>query len=284
MFINCVVGEFRIAFRADCVPRFFQRTATGSDLLNRTIGALDEIAGVLDGGVDHFFANQRIPTAGRNGVHVEGGDVVQRVTPIGEVTVAAIAGRVVFHDVAGEHDVLVGYVNHYVAGGMGATQMHQVDATVAQIDGHVIAEGSGGVGQARNRLMAFEQAREPLELAVPVFLSALHHHRAGGVAHDDLVRAISAGPQYANRVIVSQDHVANRFVRNGTHTVDHLLSKTRGGLRLDNHHTVVSNDHSRVRVTFRSKGVEPVTDLVESNLLFRHVALRRERFCHRGSP
>ena len=151
---------------------------------------------------------------------------------------------------------------------MGASQMHQVDPAVAQINRHRIAEGGCGPGQAGDAFMPFEQAREALELAVPVFLTAFHHHGAGHVRHQDLLRAESACAQNTYCVVVGQGHMRDRFVGDGTHAFDHLVCQTRSRLRLDNHHAVVTDDHTRVRVTLGGESIEPFANLGEADLLF----------------
>ena len=280
MLVDRVLGELRVAFGAYRVPGLFQRAAARRDLGRRAIGAFDEIAGVLDRRVDHLGPDQRIAPARCDGIDVEPLDRVQRIAPVGEMAVAAVAGRVVLDDIAGEHHVLVGHVDHRVAGGMGAAQVHDVDPALAQVDGHRIAEGGGRVGQAGDALMPLEQAREALEFAVPVLLPPFHHHAARGVRHDDLLRTKGAGAQHSHRVVVGQRHVGDRLVGDRADAFDHLVGQARGRLRLDDHHAVVTDDDAGVRIALGGEGIEPFADLGEADFFLGHVPLGRECLGH----
>jgi len=187
---------------------------------------------------------------------------------------------VVFDDVAGEHHVFIRHVDDDVARGMRAAQMHQIDAAVAQIDRHIVGKGGGGVGQAGDGFVPLKQAGEALEFAVPVLLPAFHDHRAGGVAHDDLIGAVSRGPQHTHRVIVGQHHMADGFVGDAADLFDDLARQTRGGLCLHDHDAVVADDHAGVRVAFGGEGPQIAAHLVEGDFLFGQVALGCECFGH----
>ena len=194
--------------------------------------------------------------------------------------VAAVASGVVFDDVAGEHDVLIRHIDHRIPCRMGATQLHNIDPAFAQIDAHPPVEGGGGPCQARDAFMAFEQTRETVELAVPVFLTPLCDHRAGLFGHDDLLRAKCRRPQHAYGVVVGQHHMADRFVGDRADAFNDLIRQTRCGLRFDDHHAVVADDDARVRIALGGKGVETLAHLGKGDFLFGHVALGCELLGH----
>ena len=90
--------------------------------------------------------------------------------------------------------------------------------------------------------MPLKQAGKALEFAVPILLPPLGHHVAGGFGHDDLLRAKGRGTQNPDRMVMRQDHMADRLVCHPPDTVDHLLRQTRGRLRLDHHNAVIADD------------------------------------------
>ena len=171
-------------------------------------------------------------------------------------------------------------MDHDVTCRMGAAKVHEIHAAVTQMHGHAVVEGGGGVGEAWDAFMPLEQAREPLELGVPVLLSALHHHAARGFSHDDLVRAIGRGPQHAHGVIMRQHHMADRFVCNAADLFDDLVCQTRRCLRLNYHNGVVADDHAGVGVSLGGEGPQVAPDLVEGYFLLGHVALGGKCFGH----
>ena len=102
----------------------------------------------------------------------------------------------IFDDIAGEHDVLIGHMDDNIARRMRAAQLHQVHPAIAKENRHAARETGGGPCQAGDAVMPLKQAREALELAVPIFLPALCHHTARGIRHQDLPRAIGRGAQH----------------------------------------------------------------------------------------
>jgi hypothetical protein len=151
--------------------------------------------------------------------------ITSSVPPVLQMAVAAIAGGVVFHDIAGEHHLGIGHPDDRIARRMGPTGAEDVDAAVAEIDGHRLGKGRGGPCQAGDFLMPFEKARETGELAVPILLPALGDHGARGVGHDDLPRAIGRRAENAHGVVMGEDKVADRLVGDGADAVDDLARK-----------------------------------------------------------
>ena len=284
MLVDGVVLELGVAGVAHRVPGVLQAAAAGRHLLGRAVGALHEVAGRLQPGIDPLDPDQGVAAARRDGMRVVGLHRVQGAAPILEMPVAAVAGGVVLDDVAGEHDLLVRHPDDRVAGGMGAADLLDLDLAVAEIDGHRIREGGGRPGQAGDALMALEQAGEALELAVPVLLAALDHHGAGLVRHDDLRVAEGAGAEHADRVVVGQDHMADRLVGDLADLGDDHLGQARGGLGLDDHDAVVADDDARIRVALGGEGPEILADLGEADFLFAKIALACECLRHARPP
>ncbi len=97
--------------------------------------------------------------------------------PIVEMTVTAITGRVLFHD---------------IAYGMCPSKMLQHDFSIAWKNRHLIRECGCGPGWAGDAFIAFKQTRKALELTVANFLSAFCNHGARCIQHQDLHRAPKA--------------------------------------------------------------------------------------------
>ena len=186
----------------------------------------------------------------------------------------------VFDDVTGEHDVLIGHIDHRIPRRMGAAQLQDIDPALAEIDAHPAVKGGGGIGQAGDALVAFKQAGEAFKFAVPIFLAALGDHGAGFLGHDDLLRAKGRCPQHAHGVVVGQHHMADRFVGDRADAFDDLIRQTRGRLRFDDHHAVVADDDARVRIALGGEGVKSLAHLGEGDFLFGHVALGCELLGH----
>ena len=190
MFVDRVRIEFRIARGVAGVPGLFQRAAAARNTRDWAIGRCDEIERVVERLANPRLADQRAATAGRDRIDAEGPDRFQRGGSVREMPVAAIASRVKLDDVAGEHHVGVRHEGDYVAGRMRAAEELQIDAALAEIKGRALVKRQRRPGQSWNALVALEQAREALELGVPVFLAALDHHRARLVGHYDFRGAI----------------------------------------------------------------------------------------------
>src|SRR5208337_5341082 len=170
MLVDRIRAEFRIARGAAGVPGLFQRAAAARNARDWAIGRRDEIDGVVERLADPRLADQRVAPAWRDRIDPKGADRFQGGGPVGEMTVAAIAGRVKLDDVAGEHHVGVGHEGDDVAGCMRAAEELQIDATFAEMKGGALVERQRRPRQPWNALVALEQAREALELGVPVFL------------------------------------------------------------------------------------------------------------------
>ena len=183
-------------------------------------------------------------------------------------------------DIAGEHHVGIGHMDHCIARGMGAAKLEDIDPAVAKENAHAAIESGGGPSQAGDAFVPLEKARKALKLTVPVFLPAFGHHVAGRFGHDDLARAEGACPQHPHGVVMRQHDMGNRLVGHPTDAVDHLLRQTRGCLRLDNHDAFITDDDARVRVTLGGKGVKTFADFDKADPLVGHVTLRRECLCH----
>jgi hypothetical protein len=142
-----------------------------------------------------------------------------------EMAVAAIAGRMVFDDVSGEHDILIGHIDHRIASRVSTAELHDVDSALAEVDRHAAIEGGGRPGQAGNALMTLEQPREAGEFAVPVFLTALGDHGARLLRHDDLLGTIGRSPKHAHGMIMGETRwVMGLSVTERTHSITLLAS------------------------------------------------------------
>jgi hypothetical protein len=173
----------------------------------------------------------------------------------------------------------IGHPDHRIASRMGAAGAEDVDAAVAEIDGHRLRKGRGGPCQAGDFLMPSKEAREAGELAVPILLPALGDHGARGVGHDDLTGAIGRGAENAHGVVMGQA----RWLMGLSVTadaVDHLSRKARRGLRLDDHHAVVADDDAGIGIALGREGVKARADLAEADRLFGQVARAGEGLGH----
>ena len=145
--VDRVILELRVAFRAHRIPSLFQRAAFHGDPLRWLEGAFDEITRAFNRPFNGVLADQGAPPSRCDRIHVIGLDVIERLPPVAEVSVAAIAGRMILHDIAREHDVLIRHMDHRITRRMGAADVFDINATFAQIDGHAVAECGGRVSQ-----------------------------------------------------------------------------------------------------------------------------------------
>ena len=81
-------------------------------------------------------------------------------------------------------------------------------------------------------------------------------------------------------MIVREHDIFDRLVGDAADILDNLAGEPWGGLRIDDHHGVVADNHAGVRIALGRKRPEVLTDFGEGNLLFRKVALRSKCFCH----
>ena len=103
--------------------------------------------------------------------------------------------------------------------------------------------------------MALEQARKAAKLAGPILGPALLDHAARGLRHDNLPRAVSAGTQHADGVVMGQNQMRNWLVGDAPDTLNHLACKARGGLCFHHHHALIANDDAGVWIPLGGKGV-----------------------------
>ena len=83
------------------------------------------------------------------------------------------------------------------------------------------------------------------------------------------------GAEYANRVIVRQHDMLNRFVGDGADLLNHLAGETGSRLRVDDHDAVVADDYAGVRVSLCGEGPKALADFREKRFSSRsNVALR----------
>jgi hypothetical protein len=171
-------------------------------------------------------------------------------------------------------------VNMTLASGTWATM-----SAPAEIDGHPVGKRRRWPGQAGDRFMALEQARETAEFAVPILLAAFDHHGARLVAHDHCRGLVGGGAEHAHRVVVGQHQMADWLVGDGTDALDDLLGQPRRRLRLDDHDRLIANDDTGVRIALGGEGMDVAADLGKGDCLFRHVAGGGELLGHAaGSP
>ena len=74
-------------------------------------------------------------------------------------------------------------------------------------------------------------------------------------------------------MIVRQQHILNRLISDAANTLNHALSHDRGGSRIDDHHGVIPDDDSCIRVPFG--GVRPgmLRELLETYFFFFEISL-----------
>ena len=104
--------------------------------LHGLVGVAQEVAGQRDALGDGIDADQRVAAARHQRVGLDAVEAGERGRPVGEVRVAAVAGRLVLDDVAGEHHVGVRHVGDDVAGRVGAADLAQLDAALAEVERH----------------------------------------------------------------------------------------------------------------------------------------------------
>ena len=96
-----------------------------------------------------------------------------------------------------------------------------------------------GPSQAGNALGILEQAREASEFRFPILLPALLDQPVGRIGSDHPVRVIGGSAQHPHRVVMGEDHVADRLVGDPCHPRDHVARHGGRGLRIDDHAAIL---------------------------------------------
>ena len=183
--------------------------------------------------------------------------------------IAAIAGRVVFDQVAREQHAGIGHPGDRIARGMAATQMHDLDPALAHVEGEFLREGHGRPGQAGNAFGRTEQAREAAVFRIPILFAALHNKAARGLGGQHLLRLVGRGAEHAHSVVMRQQHIFDRLVGHLADVVDHLAGHLRRRLGIDHHYAVVTDDHAGIGIALGGEGIQAFSELAEAdNLVF----------------
>jgi len=197
--------------------------------------------------------------------------------PLGQLRVAGVHTRFVFHQVAAEQHFFFFHPGNGVATGVavaGAPDLHvhtaEVDGELAghfALGGVAAANDQGGPGEAGHRVGTAEQAGEALHFALHVLGAALLDELQRALAGDDFGGAfgqVGAGTQHAHSVVVGEQR--------------------RGGGGVSDHDVFVTNDDARVGVAFGGVGPAMGAELFEGDLFVFQVGLGCEGFAHGGSP
>ena len=195
--------------------------------------------------------------------------------------VAAIGRGAELDQVAGEQHLLLGQPGDRVAACVAAAGMDDLHLARAQPQRHPLVEDEVGPGQAGDRLLGAEQAREALDLGIHVLLAALDDHAARDVAGDDVdPLLVAGGAQHAHGVVVGEQHVADRLVGHLADLRHQLLGHHRRRARVDHQHRIVADHHARVRVALGGQREHAGRQLVEGLALLGQIALARECLAH----
>nr|CUV37188.1 protein of unknown function [Ralstonia solanacearum]CUV42137.1 protein of unknown function [Ralstonia solanacearum]CUV60399.1 protein of unknown function [Ralstonia solanacearum] len=247
----------------------------------------DEVARVGQALVDFPRIAQRRAAAGHELLGAERAQGIQRGGPFFELGVAAIAGGVVFDQVAREQHLLRRNPHHRVALGVSRAQVQDLHFQLAEEQRQFALEHQRRPGQAGHGLDAGEQAREALDLRLHVGLAALDDHLVRAAAGDDVLRAlgkVGRRAQHPHRVVVRQYDVLDRLVGDGADAGDQVLRHRRRGGGVDDQHRIVADDDARVRVALGGVGIGVGGELGERDLFGLEVGLRGEGFGHVVNP
>ena len=243
----------------------------------------DEISGIGDSCADHCRCIQCGTASGNQFTGIERGQVIERLRPLGEIRIPGVAGSIVFHQVAGVEHLLGGHPDQSVALGVAAPELHDTDLESAQPQPHLVLEDECWPGQARNTLHTPEQARKTAYFRVHILLSAFHDQIVGILAGDNLFKAlfaISRGTQNAHRVVVSENHIFDWFICHLPHPPDDLLRHYRRGSGIDDHYSVVADNHTGVGIALRSVGPAVIGKLAERDLFLFQIGAGRKLIAH----
>ena len=99
------------------------------------------------------------------------------------------------------------------------------------------------VGQVRPRMSiaALEQARKALDLRVDILLPALDDHLARDVTGDHIGAVIARDAEHANGVIMREQDVADRLVRDAAHLRNEIAGHLRRRARIDHQHGIIAD-------------------------------------------
>src|SRR5690606_36374792 len=112
-----------------------------------------------DGLAHHRRPSKGIATSGYHGTWLEIPDLVQGRRPFAQMRIAAVAGRMILHEVTREHHIRVGDPGHDIARRMVGTKVEELNFALPEENGHAVLKGKSWPGQTlRNRACATEES------------------------------------------------------------------------------------------------------------------------------
>ena len=166
---------------------------------------------------------ERRAAAGHQRVRLELRQTIERRRPIGEMRVAAIAGRVIFDEIAGEHDIGVRHIGDHIARRVAAAEMHDAHLALAEPHRHLFRKRDGRPGQPREwiRPRGNSRGKRPISESMSCCPRSTIRSR---VASDARISASAIGrrAEHAHRVIMREQHIFDRLVGDLAHALDHV--------------------------------------------------------------
>ena len=182
--------------------------------------------------------------------------------------VAAIAGRLVFDQIAREHDAGVGHHRDHVAGGVAAADMHDAHLAPAEPDRNLIGKRERRPGQPGNGFRGAKQPRKAADLGLHVLLAALGDQPARRIGGQDLGALEGRGAQRPRPRDngVSSTYLIGLSVTLATRAISSLAIAGVGCASM----TMTPSSPTMMPefgIALGGVGVKPRTDLVERDLL-----------------
>ena len=119
-----------------------------------------------------------------------------------------------------------------------------------------------------------KQAREALHLALHVLRTSFNNQLIGALAGNDFGCAfskVSARTQHTHGMVVRQQYVFDRLAGDLPDARNQVLRHGRRGRGVADHDEFVTDDHSRVWVTFGGVSPAMVAQLLEGNGFIRQI-------------
>ena len=259
--------------------QIFARLGTG---LYRGVQLAHESARSLETFLDLRRVGERSATSWHQLFGFERRNGVERVRPILKVRVARVGRGTEFNEVAAKQDFLLRQPRDGVTLRTASSELHDLDFELTEPERHLSFEGHRGPCETGNRLDRPKQSWEALDLALHVRFSTLDNQVIGILTGDDVFRLVGRGPEYPDGVVMREQHILDRLVRDLPDATNHVLRHDGRCLRVRHKHRVVADDDAGVWIAFCGVRIGIVGKLVEADGLLFQISLRCKFLFGRG--
>ncbi len=237
----------------------------------------DEIARTGEAARNTLRRGERGAPARHHGERLERFEVIERLGPIFEVSVAGVRRGVELDQVAGQQHALLRQPHDGVTFGVATAKLQDLHFELAEPQRHLAGEGERRPCEASgNAFDVTKQARKAADLARLILLAAFDDQVVGVLAGDNLLRLIGARAEHAHGVIVREHDVLDRYVGDFADAADDIRRHRRRGLRVGDQHRIVADDDAGIRIALGGVSVGVLGDAAERDLLLSEIGLAGE--------